>query len=163
MNRFQLEKLYEVNGLKDYKLKIADDLLRTHGINFKAVEGYTRLDDLNKILYEKFIVNLFNGLGLDSRMTMIPKGIYFVEDFDYLVKENPDDEYWQVAGGLVLAIDKNGLKTVHRSWQDEDYKTLVEEFPESMIEGKAKTYLRFEYEHNEREEWLHVIDSKTWY
>lgn len=34
MNRFQLENLYEVNGLKDYKLKTTDDLLRTHGINW---------------------------------------------------------------------------------------------------------------------------------
>src|SRR5665648_860906 len=126
MNRFQLEKLYEVNGLKDYKLKTTDDLLKTH------------------------------GLDLDSRMTMIPKGIYFVEDFDYAV-ENPGDDYLTVAGGLVIAIDKNGLKTVHRSWKDDDYTHL------EMIEGKTKTYLRFEYEHNEREEWLHVTDPKTWY
>jgi len=157
MNRSQLEKLYEVNGLKDYRLKTADDLLRTHGINFKAVEGYTRLDDVNKLLYEKFIINLFNGLGLDSRMTMIPKGIYYVEDFDYLVKENPEDVYFNVAGGLVMAIDKNGLKTVHRSWKDDDYAHL------EMTKGKPKTYLRFEYEHNDREEWLHVIGPKTWY
>jgi len=157
MNRSQLEKLYEVNGLKDYSLKTADDLLRTHGINFKAVEGYTRLDDVNKLLYEKFIINLFNGLGLDSRMTMVPKGIYYVEDFDYLVKENPEDDYFNVAGGLVMAIDKNGLKTVHRSWKDDDYTHL------EMTKGKPKTYLRFEYEHNDREEWLHVIDPKTWY
>lgn len=157
MNRFQLEKIYEVNGLKDYKLKTTDDLLKTHGVDFKAVEGYARLDDVNKLLYEKFIVNLFNGLGLDSRMTMIPKGIYFVEDFDYLVKEDPNDEYWQVAGGVVMAIDKNGLKTVHRTWKDEDYSHL------EATKSKPKTYLRFEYEHNEREEWLHVIDPKTWY
>ena len=157
MNRSQLEKLYEVNGLKDYKLRTAEDMLRTHGINFKAVEGYTRLDDVSKLLYEKFIVNLFNGLGLDSRMTMIPKGIFFVEDVDYLVKEDPRDEYFNVAGGLVMAIDKNGLKTVHRSWKDDDYAHL------EMTEGKPKTYLRFEYEHNDREEWLHVIDPKTWY
>ena len=39
MNRFQLEKLYEVNGLKDYKLKTTDDLLKTHGIDFKEVAG----------------------------------------------------------------------------------------------------------------------------
>ena len=124
MNRSQLEKLYEVNGLKDYKLRTADDMLRTHGINFKAVEGYTRLDDVNKLLYEKFIVNLFNGLGLDSRITMIPKGIFFVEEIDYLVKEDPKDDYFNIAGGLVMAIDKNGLKTVHRSWKDNDYAHL---------------------------------------
>jgi len=56
-----------------------------------------------------------------------------------------------------MAIDKNGLKTVHRSWKDDDYTHL------ESIQGKTKTYLRFEYEHNEREEWLHVIDPKTWY
>lgn len=157
MNRFQLEKLYEVNGLKDYKLKIADDLLKTHGINFKAVEGYTRLDDVNKLLYEKFIVNYFNGYGLDTRLTMIPKGIYFVEDFDYLVKEKPEDDFFNVAGGLVMAIDKNGLKSVHRTWKDEDYANLP------MIEGKHKQYLRFEYVIDDRDEWMHVIDPKTWY
>ncbi len=158
MNRFQLEKLYEVNGLTNYKLKTTDDLLKTHGVDFKKVAGYTRLDDLNKLLYEKFIVNLFNGLGLDSRMTMNPKGIFFVEDFDYAVK-NPGDDYLTVVGGLVMTIDKNGLKTVHRSWKDDDYTHthLV------MIQGKTKTYLRYEYEHNEREEWLHVTDPRTWY
>ncbi len=55
------------------------------------------------------------------------------------------------------AIDKNGLKTVLRSWKDDDYTHL------EMIEGKAEIYLRFEYEHNERKEWLHVTDPKTWY
>ena len=163
MNRFQLEKLYEVNGLNNYKLKVPVDLIKTHGIDYIEVNGFSRLSDENKLLFGKFIVNFFNGLGLDSRITLIPKGIYYVEDLDYLVKENPDDDYWQVAGGLVLTIDKNGLKTVHRSWQDEEYKTLMEEFPESMKESKPKQYLRFEYEHQGREEWLHVIDPKTWY
>jgi len=46
---------------------------------------------------------------------MIPKGIFFVEEIDYLVKEDPKDDYFTFASGLVMAIDKNGLKTVHRS------------------------------------------------
>lgn len=157
MNRFQLENIYEVNGLMDYKLKTTEDLLKTHGIDFKAVEGYSRLDDVNKQLYSKFIVNIFNGFGLDSRMTVIPKGIYLVEDFDYLVKEDPNDDYWQDAGGVVMAIDKNGLKTVHRTRKNEDYAHL------EAKESKHKTYLRFEYEHDGREEWLHIMDPKKWY
>lgn len=157
MNRFQLEKLYEVNGLKDYKLKTPEDLLKTHGIDFREVDGYSRLDDLNKHLYEKFIVNLFNGLGLESRATMFPKGIYFVEDIDYLAKENPEDDFFLIVGGLVKVIDKNGLKTVLRSWNDEDYKDL------EATESEAKTYLRFEYENHDRAEWLHVTDEYTWY
>lgn len=157
MKRSQLKNLYKVNGLKDYKVRTTDDLLKKHGIDFKELDGYIRLDDGNKLLYEKFIVNIFNGLGLNSRVTMIPKGIYFVEDFDHIVKENPDNDYITIAGGLVKAIDKNGLKTVHRSWKDDSHKHL------EMIEGKTKTYLRFEYERDGCEEWMHVTDPKTWY
>ena len=157
MKRGLLEKLYETNGLKDYRLRTTEDLLRIHGINFKVVEGYHSLDDENRQLYEKFIVNLFNGLGLDSRMSMFPKGIYFVEDVDYVVKKNPEDDYFTVVGGLATIVEKNGTKTAHRSWWDKDYAHL------EVTEGKTKTYLRFEYEHQGRNEWLHVIDQKTWY
>jgi len=89
MNRSQVENLYKVNGLYDYKLKSTEDLLKVHGVDFQEVNGYKRLDDLDKQLYKKFIVNIFNGLGLESRATLVPKGIYFVEDIDYLAKENP--------------------------------------------------------------------------
>lgn len=163
MNRFQLEKLYEVNGLKDYKLKTPEDLLKTHGIDYQEVDGYSGLDELNKKLYEQFIVNYFNGQGLESRATMIPKGIYFVEDVDVLAKENPEDDYYTVIGGRVVVIDRNGMRTVHRTWQDEDYAHLVEEFPEAITEGKPKQYLRFEYEHQDRKEWQHVISPTQWY
>lgn len=157
MNRVQLENLYEINGLKDYKLKTADDLLRTHGVNFKAVDGYTRLDDVNKLLYEKFIVNYINGYGLDTRATMIPKGIYYVEDVELLAKGNPEDEYYTIIGGRVMSIDRNGLKTVLRSWIDENYTHL------GFSESEPERYLRFEYEIDGREEWQHVINERTWY
>ena len=157
MNRFQLEKLYEANGLKDYRLKHPTNLIMTHGIDYITVDGFNQLSSDNKFLFGSFIVNFFNRLGLDSRMTLIPKSIYLAEDYDLLVKENPDDEYWQVAGGVVLKIHENGLKTVHKTWEDEDYAHL------ETIKSKPKTYLRFEYEHQERAEWLHIIDPKTWY
>lgn len=64
MNRSQLENLYKVNGLTDYKLNTADDLLRVHGIDYKAVNGYSGLDDLNRAIYAKFIINFFNAQGL---------------------------------------------------------------------------------------------------
>jgi hypothetical protein len=133
------------------------DLLKVHGIDYTEVSGYPRLDDLNKKLYKEFIVNLFNGLGLDSRITMIPKGIFFVEEVDFICKEDPADEYWQCAGGLVTAIDRNGMRTVHRTWSDPDYEHL------EKTESKPKQYLRFEYEHQGRDEWLHVITAKKWY
>jgi hypothetical protein len=158
MNRFQIENLYEVNGLNDYRIRDTEDLLRVHGIDFKAVDGYNRLDDLNRAIYEKFIINIFNAFGLESRATLIPKGIYWVEDIQYLVKENLEDDYFIVGGGIVKSIDRNGLKSVLRTWSDEDYKHL------EIKENEAKTYLRFEYEHEGRKEWLHVIkEGKEWY
>lgn len=158
MDRKQIENLYEINGLNDYQLKNTEDLLKTHGIDFKAVSGYNRLDDLNRQVYEKFIVNIFNAFGLESRSTLIPKGIYYVEYIEYLVKENPEDDYFTVAGGIIYNIDRNGFKSVHHRWIDEDYKHL------KIRESESEKYLRFEYEHHGRNEWLHVTKEGTeWY
>lgn len=164
MEREQLENLYEINNIKDYKLKNTDDLMKTHGINFRAVDGYNRLDDLNRSIYEKFILNIFNAFGLESRSKLIPKGIYLVEEIQHLVKENPEDDYYIVSGGVIWAIDRSGLKTILHKWEDQDYKGL------EIKESEAKQYLRFEYEHGTyddgttREEWLHVIkEGSQWY
>lgn len=163
MERFQLEKLYEVNGLKDYKLKAPVDLIKTHGIDYIEVNGFNRLSDVHKLLFGKFIVNYFNGYGLETRSTLTPKGIYFVEEVEYLVKEDPEDDVYTIIGGKILAIDRNGLKTVHRSWQGENFAELAEKNPEAIIESKPKQYFRFEYEIHGHPEWQHVIDEKTWY
>jgi hypothetical protein len=164
MNRFHLENLYQANGLEDYKLRTTEDLLKCHGIDFKSVDGYNRIDDINRAIYEKFIINFMNGLGLESRAELVPKGIYWVEDTTYLVKENQEDDYFTVAGGHIDAIDRSGLKTVLHTWIDEDYKHL------EITEKEAEKYLRFVYEHGTyedgtpRKEWLHVIkEGKEWY
>lgn len=157
MDRHQLENIYLANGLENFKLKTTEDLLNVHGIDYRNVDGYNRLDDLNRAIYERFIINFFNGQGLDYR-DIVPKGIYFVEEVDYLVKENHADDYLTVAGGKVLAIDRNGVKTVHKNWVHEFYAGL------EITEGDPKQYLRVEYKHQGRSEWLHVIkDGKEWY
>jgi hypothetical protein len=157
MNRFQIVNLYRANGLDDFKLRSTEDLLKTHGINFKAVDGYNRLDDINKLLYEKFIINFFNAWGIESRATLIPKGIYFVEDVPYLVKKAPEDDCFMDAGSIVKAIDKNGMKTILHRWINEGYEHL------NVKEGEISFYLRFEYEHKGNSEWLHVVNENTWY
>jgi hypothetical protein len=158
MERKQIENLYKINGLTDYKLNSTGDILKVHGIDFRAVDGYNRLDDINRSIYEKFIVNIFNAFGLESRSTLIPKGIYFVEQTDLLAKENPEDDYYIVVGGVVMAIDRSGLKSVLYKWEDEDDKHL------EVKESESTQYLRFEYAHQGRREWLHVIkDGKEWY
>lgn len=164
MTREQLENLYKVNGLADYKLQTAEDLLKVHGIDYKAVNGYAGLDDIKKAVYKKFIINFFNGRGLDSRAKLMPTGIYWVEDSDYLVKEEPSQDYYTVAGGIVYSVDRNGNKTLLHEWEDEEYKHF-----ERKVE-EPKTYLRFEYHHGvdaegePKKEWQHVVDvGKGWY
>jgi len=164
MNRKQLEKLYEVNGLNDYRLHTTEDLLRVHGIDCTEVAGYSSLDDINKAIYEKFIINIFNAWGLDSRLNLLPKGIYFVEDTEYIVKENPENDYYTLAGQTIYTIDRSGSKKLFRKWEDEEYKHL------EKIAEKPKNYLRFEYQHGTdaegepRNEWLHVIhEGREWY
>lgn len=158
MNRFQIENLYKVNGINDYELRNTDDLLRVHGIDFKAVDGYNMLDDFNRDIYRKFVINIYNAWGLESRSTLIPKGIYYVEQVKYLGKENINDDYFVVTSGVVMAIDRSSLKTVLHKWEDEDYKHLEVE------EIEIKNYLRFEYEHQGCSEWLHVIKrGNEWY
>ena len=164
MTRKQLEKLYEVNGLTDYRLHSTEDLLRVHGIDYKEVAGYENLDDLNRAIYEKFIVNIFNAWGLDSRLNLIPKGIYWVEDTEYLVKENPENDFFDVSGQVIFSIDRNGSRQLLHHWEDDEFKHLPK------IKETTKNYLRFEYQHgtdgrgNPKEEWLHVIkEGKEWY
>jgi hypothetical protein len=158
MNRFQLENIYQANGLTTYRLKTTDDLLKVHGVNYKNVPGYDTLDDTNRQIYEKFIINIYNGFGLDLRATLYPLGIYYVEDIDYIAKEKPDNDYFTVLGGRINYIDKNGNKRLLHEWEDEEYKHL----PKTL--DKPEYYLRFEYEMDGREEWLHVIkEGKEWY
>lgn len=156
MKRAQIENLYKTNGLEDYRLRNIEDLLKIYGINIKEVNGYNRLDDISRVLYEKFIVNIFNAFGLEFRSTLVPKGIYYVEEINYLAKD-PDDGYDLVVGGIVKIIDRNGMKSVLSNRIDEDYKHF------ELTESEPINYLRFVYEHDGRKEWLHVKNENEWY
>lgn len=156
MNTNQIENIYKANGLKDYILLSTEDILRVHGIDFRVVDGYNRLDDINKKIYSKFIINIFNAFNIESRTSLIPRGIYYVEDIEYLVKENTDD-YFTIVGGIVNAIDKNGIKTVLNERTYERYIGF------EITKSEPEFYLRFEYEHDGRNTWLHVLKENIWY
>ena len=157
MTGSELQYIYQANGLTDYQLRDEHDLLFTHGVNVKKLPGYSQLDEANAKLYVAFIVNFFNAQGLDSRATLVPTGIHYVEDIELLAKEDPTDEYFTIVGGIVKIINKDGTQTLHDEWRGEAYEDL------EAIQDKPKRYLRFEYEHYERPGWLHVIGAHQWY
>lgn len=163
-NGTYLENLYEVNGLTDYRLKTTEDLLRVHSIDCTKVAGYEGLDDINKAIYKKFIVNFFNAWGFDNRLSLVPKGIYWVEDTEYIVKERSENNYYNIAGQTIYTIDRTGNKKMLHEWNDGYYKHL------ERIADKPKYYLYFEYQHGTDDEgnpinkWLHVIkEGSEWY
>ena len=159
MNRSQLENLYRVNGLDNYRLSNTEELLRVHGVDYRHVKGYGSLDDINKLLYKKFIINYYNAFGLDTRATLIPMAIYYVEDTAFYIIEKEDDgqEIRVLAGGLVKVIDRDGKKRVLTEWQDQDYEGIQKE------SGPCEYYLRFEYKIHGRREWMHVRGEKSWH
>lgn len=161
MTRTQLENIYNANELNDYRLKNTEDLLKVHGIDYKKVKGYEDLEDFNKEIYEKFIIKIFNSWSFDSRALLIPKAIYWVEDIEYIVK---DQDSLYVAAKVIYSIDKNGKRKILREWEDIDYTGF------EKIEDEPEFYLRFEYESGTDsegkpiKEWLHVIkEGNEWY
>ena len=164
MERFQLENIYKANGLNDYQLKTTYDLLKVHGIDFEDINGYDDLTDENKAVYGVFIVNFFNLQGFYRRMRIIPRRINFVEEIEFLVKEEPSQDYYNYAGEIITKIDKKGIRKIIRKHMVVEYAGL------KKIEKKPEYYLRFEYQCGEDEEgnpyneWLHVTHGGTqWY
>ena len=87
-----------------------------------------------------------------------------MEDTEYLVKENPENDFFDVSGQVIFSIDRNGSRQLLHHWEDDEFKHLPK------IKETTKNYLRFEYQHgtdgrgNPKEEWLHVIkEGKEWY
>ncbi|MBO0558982.1 hypothetical protein EXQ37_03865 [Clostridium botulinum] len=162
MEMNEIKRLYEANGLNHYRLNTTHDLFKIHGIDYKDVEGYSNLDDINKSIYKKFIINIFNRLGLEARMNLIPKRINFVEDMEYVAKD-PDpinDDCVVMVRHVIRAIDRDGNKEI--LYNREAYEKEHINLP--IIDTYIRKYLRFEYEHGGRKEWLHVIkDGEEWY
>lgn len=158
MERYEVENLYKANGLNDFRLLNADDILKCHGIDVRAINGYSGLDDLNKRIYEKFIVKFLNCQGMDSRMELVPTGIYYVEDVECFAKDPETQEYIVPVNRVIKMIDKNGLKKVIHTYNHDDDKG------QQIVKQQKINYLRVEYTHYGKEEWLHIIENgEQWY
>ena len=163
MNRFQMETIYEANGLDDYKLNTSEDLLKCHGISIPCVSGYSDLTEENKVIFNKFILGYLNGIGLDYRMIFSPVSVNYVEDIDYTA---PDPDYKDdLENNTVVSvkrviniIKKDGTKEQFHKYQEKEYKNL--EYTKKFVNH----YLRFEFKEGKRKVWLHVLDGGSqWY
>jgi hypothetical protein len=71
---------YLQQGINDDKLRNTTDIYNIHSIDYTSTKGFNDLDDPNKKLYEKFIINFYNSFSsLFVRDVSAPIGIYPVE------------------------------------------------------------------------------------
>jgi len=158
MDRNQIENLYLVNGLGNFQLRNLGDLMKVHGINARTTEGYSTLSDEDKKAFETFIIKYFNVHGLDYRKYISLLKIYRAFNVDYLVKQ--EDDSWYVLGGEVWNCTEANNNYMISSWKDTDEEINGRDITKEI----NKSYLRIEYQYEDRKEWLHITENGTqWY
>lgn len=152
----KLEDQYKINGLTENKLNVLEDILNVYGLDVLEVEGYDTLTDENKNLYKKFILNFFNGWGLEARSTIKPISFNEVEELEHIGQENSDDGYVTTLLHEIYVIRNDGSKELFKVWENKEDKLEIKD----TIKNR---YLRFEYEIYGRKEWLHILNENEWY
>lgn len=149
-----IDARYENYGLDDCRLKNINDLYQMHEINIEKIEGFNSLFDIEQFVFKKFIVNFYNEWELKNRDDIKPLSIYRVQQAD-LLYTNDDEEPFVV--GYELSRFVNGMYVLHEINIDEGYRST------ELERYEPQSYLRFEYKKDNKNEWLHIVDEKTWY
>jgi hypothetical protein len=162
MNRKQIENLYLVNGITDFKLRSQEDILKTHGIKVEQISGYNELCDIHKKMFKGFILNFFNGCGMELRSTLEPVAIDYVRHTEYSFFDDEFDCRCS-AGFKDEIIMSDGRLVFDKNYTPEDAKG------KKIKEDSTQDYLRFEYyEYGEkfkeesRVSWLHVYSEESY-
>ncbi len=172
MNRENLMQLYREYHLNDYQLRDIEDLEAIYQIDVNHLEGYRTLSDQNKQLFDKFIVNFINGLGIDAKLCVDPESIYFVEEFESAIKDpeefesiitDPEEVFYT----LPYEYKVTALDTSNKPIKVIAHRRIEENQECEIVRTDVKHYLRFtysyKYEENTKREWLHVMSEREWY
>lgn len=152
-----IQNIYKENGISDYVLKNIEDIKKVHGMDVLMTRGYSDLTEKNQELFKKFILNYFNGYGLEARTTLTPLSINYVEETEYLGKEKSEDDYYVLLGQEVQIVKADGSKELLKKTKDDTYSGL------QVAKTENREYLRFEYELYGKKEWQHVLSPTEWY
>lgn len=162
MNRKQIETLYIKNKIDDFRLKTQEDLIKTHGIRVEDIPGFKELGAIQQKVFRGFILNFFNGCGLELRATFEPVAADFVRETSYYYVKN-DDNYDAGTKKEIILRDGRLILESHRKVDDEELEGR------EVKEHEPETYLRFRYYESGdqyREEpfvsWLHVYSEESY-
>lgn len=111
--------LYEKFGRSDYRLRSAEDILNIHGFDIRETDGYEDLTQEQKELFESYCVTHMNSLGMNTKITMWPKSVHYVKEYDYYsAPEWDEDEQrnirWEIGREWII-LKANGW-TKERQW-----------------------------------------------
>ncbi|MBD7909978.1 hypothetical protein [Clostridium cibarium] len=101
MNRDSLKRVYEERGLMDYKLETLHDLFYIYGVKLNQIEGYSKLEEIERIRFSRFVLSYYNSSGLDSRDVSFLK---VSRENNSLRVEFIDNGEWRV-GKLELSVN----------------------------------------------------------
>lgn len=148
-------KKYESLKIEDFRLRSVDDIKKIYDLDPLNISGFNTLDDDNAKVYNEFILNFFNGWGLDARESLLPISIFFVKEVTYGKPTGDEDDYIS-CGEEIISIDKSGNEKVLKSFIPENVSDICSPQDE-------KKYLRFTFKQHGSKEWLHVLSSTDWY
>ena len=103
--------LYEKFGRSDYRLRSAEDILNIHGFDIRETDGYEDLTQEQKELFESYCVTHMNSLGMNTKITMWPKSVHYVKEYDYYsAPEWDEDEQrnirWEIGREWIILKSK---------------------------------------------------------
>ena len=156
MEKVQIEIIYEALGIKSSRLKSLEELEK-YGIKVKEIKGYNNLTEENKIIFNNFILNYFNQLGMRTKLAFEAVQVNYVEEIDSISKDPDDPECELISKIIIKAIYKDGNKRVIHKYGSQ-YKGL------KIIKTRSSKYFRFEFKEHGKKIWLHIIDQgNQWY
>ena len=158
----EAEKRFNAFGLTDYRLRNVTDLKVVFGHDVKLLKGYSDLTAEQQKLFDAFICNYYNCVGMGLKCGFVPKSIHYVEKITYCVSRPADEwhesPYKEVCAAVFNILLPNGKKRKFKS-----FNFYPEIPPEYWIDSSTERFLRYDYKDGKKMIWLHVIEPDRWY
>lgn len=144
-------------------LRTIEDVKNIHNFDVTETTGYEDLTEENKRIFEAYVLQHMNSVGMNTKITMWPKSVHFVREYSYCTA--PEwDEYekknvrWEI-GREYIILKANGRTKKFKKFLDDDRT-------EADIDKSATTekeFLRVDWRMNGENIWFHVSEELEYY
>lgn len=144
-------------------LRTIEDVKNIHNFDVTETTGYEDLTEENKRIFEAYVLQHMNSVGMNTKITMWPKSVHYVREYRYCTA--PEwDEYekknvrWEI-GREYIILKANGRTKKFKKFLDDDRT-------EADIDKSATTekeFLRVDWRMNGENIWFHVSKELEYY